>query len=353
MMQKLKETILNYLNAVDSSIEVLSKKSEGKISGLPSWVLEKRKVIIGLTSDNEGVVIKIIPLQELEEDTVIFKEIKSIEEINEILSPMNYQGSLPNKLPRNNDFVLFGDISVVEADNPLAVPVIDNRCLIGWGRKDGFFALFNIEKAKKEAIEHWNNAIHGIKRNRSFIQEVRSVLNKLQAIIKRKAFLERRIHRFINEYSSILLPNHKRCLFEHKLYLGNKVRKADFILEREQGLPPILIELESPVHKVLRKNNDLTAAANHARQQIMEWISFIEKDPIRNASGEYSFLLGPKEKLIIIGRGVEYKERLIDTKFDGVTFWTYSMFIEEAKMRLNNHIASQYEMLGLKPARPF
>ncbi len=346
------QTILDYLNHIDSSLEILSEQAEGKIPGLPSWVLETREIIIGITDDNEGIVIKVEPNENLKNDKIITRIVKNREDINKIISPMNFGGPLPNQGAENH-FILFADMSVVEANNPLAVPVEDNRFLFGWGRKNGFFNTFNADKAKKEAVDLWNSAKEGIKKGSSFIQESRNVYSKFQAIFKRKTFLERRIHRFINEYPRLLLPSHKRCFFEHKLYLGNEMRKADFILEREQGLPPILIELESPVHTVFTKANDLTAPANHARQQISEWLSFIEKDPIRNASGENSFLTGPKERLVIIGRGLENKKRLIDTKFDGVTFWTYSMLLEEAKTRWNNHIASQYKLLGLEEAKPF
>jgi len=348
----LEQTILDYLKAVDSSLEKLSEYSEGKISGLPSWVLDTRQITIGVTEDSEGIVIKVTPDDKLDQDVVAILTVKSTEEINNIISPMEYGGPLLNREPEDS-FLLFADMSIVDAENPLAVPVLDNRFLIGWGRKKGFFDIFNITKAKKEAIGLWNSAVEGTKKPQSFIQETRSVFAKLQAIVKLKAFRERRIHRFINDYHRLLLPSHKRCLYEKRLYLGEQMRETDFILEREEGLPPILIELESPVHKILTKTNDLTAAANHARKQISEWVSFIEKDPIRNASGENSFLIGPKERLVVIGRGLENTARLIDTKFDGVTFWTYSMLLEEAKTRWNNHIASQYKLLGLEKVKPF
>ncbi len=346
------QTILEYLQAIDSSLETLSERSEGKIPGLPSWVLETREITIGITEDSEGIVIKVAPNENLEKDETTTHIVKNNEDIGEVISPMNYGGPLPNK-GADNSFILFADMSVVEANNPLAVPVLDNRFLFGWGRRSGFFNTFNTDKAKKEAVDLWNSAKERTKKGASFIQEVRNVFSKFRAIIKRKAFLERRIHRFINEYPRLLLPSHKRCLFEKRLYLGEDVRKVDFILEREQGLPSILIELESPVHKVFTKKCDLTKQTNHARQQISEWISFIERDPARNASGDYSFLLGPKERLVIIGRGLENRARLIDTKFDGITIWTYSMLLEEAKNRWNNHIAAQYKLLGLEEIKPF
>ena len=112
---------------------------------------------------------------------------------------MNFGGPLPNKQPENS-FLLMADMSVIEVGNSLAVPVLDNRFLIGWGRKKGFLDTFNIVKANKEAIELWNCAVEGTKKGQSFIQEARSVFSKFQAIIKRKAFneLEKNVKDVIN-----------------------------------------------------------------------------------------------------------------------------------------------------------
>jgi len=347
------ETIVQYLESVDSSLDMLSSHGEGKLSGLPSWVLQKRTIDIGVTEDNEGIVIKITPDDNLEEDRVVLKTIRTTNDVNEIIAPMSFGGQLPNKEPDNNFFVQLSDMSVVEMNNPLAVPVLDNRFMVAWGRSSGFFKSFDIAKAKEEAINIWNSAKEGLEKNNNYVQETRKVFEKFQAIIKRKAFLERRVHRFVNEHKNIFLPSHKRCLFEHKLYLGDEMRTADFILEREQGLPAIFIELESPVYNVFTKKYDLTAQANHASKQISEWVQFVENDPMRNAFGEYSFMTGPKERMVIIGRGVEDKERLINTKYSGITFWTYSIMLEEAKNRVNDSLSSQYKLLGLEEIRPF
>jgi hypothetical protein len=346
------EAIVQYLFNIDSSLDMLSSHGEGKVSGLPSWVLQKRTIDIGVTEDNEGIVIKITPDDNLEEDRIVLRTIRTTNDVNEIIAPMNFGGRLPNQAP-DNSFTLIADMSVVETNNPLAVPVLDNRFMIGWGRSSGFFQRFDIVKAKEEAISIWNSVKEDLGKNKNYVQETRKVFEKFQAIIKRKAFLERRIHRFVNEHQHIFLPSHKRCLFEHKLYLCEEIRKADFILEREQGLPAIFVELESPVHNVFTKKYDLTAEANHAGQQISEWIQFVENAPKRNASGEYNFMTGPKERMVIIGRGVEDKDRLINTKYGGITFWTYSIMLEEAKNRVNNLIASQYKLLGLEEIRPF
>ena len=237
----LENTLTQYFRILDESLDKISHQQEGNLKALPSWVQVNRKIDIGLTADQEGIVIKISPDPALEGDQFAIHQINNINDISRIISPMVFKGNLPNLEPNEDSFILFGDISVVEVDNPLALPALDNQCLIGWGRRKGFFNVFNIQKAKIEAIDLWDRSnIIQEKKVGNYIQEVKRIVSKLQAMIKRKAFLERRIHRYINTHSKILLPAHKRLLFDHKLYRGGEERKADFILEREQGLPAIL-----------------------------------------------------------------------------------------------------------------
>jgi len=347
-----KETITRYLSIVDESIDNLSNHNEGKLPNLPSWVLQKRQIDIGVTKDDEGVVIKITPDDSFEHDVINLMQVDSIDDVSKITSPMTFGGRLPNKEP-DKSFTVFADISIVQANNPIAVPVLDNKFMLGWGRTSGYVDTFDESKAKEEALNLWNAAIDGLKTKSSYVQEVRNIFDKLHAIIKRKSYVERRVHRYINEHKSIFLPEHKSCLYEHKLYLKGEMRKADFIIEREQGLPSIFIELESPVHKVFTKKGDLTAQSNHARQQVSEWVKYVENEPQTNASGEHTFLTGPKERMVIIGRGLDARDRLIDTKYDGVTFWTYSLMLEEARNRMNERLLSQYKLLGLDAVKPF
>lgn len=347
----LDKIIADYFMHLDESLDALSMHKEGELVGLPSWVHCTRRIIVGCTEDGEGVVIKITPDNSLEKDEITLVELKTNEDINHILEPMSYGGTALNRL-NENDFTLFGDMRVV-SNNPLDVPALDERLLVGFGRKKGFEIVFSIEKAKEEAIGFWNARALKHDDPKSYVSEVKNILDKFKAIIRKKSFLERRIHRFIIEHSHILLPPHKKCFYEHIVYRNEDFRKADFILEREQGLPPILIELESPTHPIFTKNYDLTAQANHARSQISEWVAFIDSDAMRNARGDFYFLTGPKERLVIIGRGLEHKSRLIETKYDGVVFWTYDILIEEITNRLNDNYASQCGMVGLALKRPF
>lgn len=349
--QQIQQIISSYLTTVDESIERLSEHKEGKLSNLPSWVIKKRKVDIGVMGDNDALVIKITPDESLDDDVINIIQVNNISEVNNIISPMFVTGGFIDK-NNENQFDTLGDISIVETNNPLAVPALENKAFMGWGRILGFKNTFGPDKAKEDSVNFWNSAIDGLNPKVSYVQETRKILETFQALIKRKSFVERRIHRYVNEHKSVFLPEHKTCHFEHRLYLNGVVRIADFILEREQGLPSIFIELESPVHKVFTKCGNLTAESNHARQQISEWVKYVEQES-KNAEGEFKFLTGPKEKMVVIGTGLEKRDALIDTKYDGVSFWTYSLMLEEARNRMNQRLSSQYKMLGLKEVSPF
>lgn len=350
MFEKIYAVLQNYHNELNENIEKLSMHEEGNINNLPSNMLTTNHYTIGLTDDMKGLVLKSQPNSTLSSDKVTNINITKTQDINRIIHPMSFQGSLDTL---KNGFTMFGDMTVIETDNPLAKPVLNNKFHIGWGSVEEFEKMFTIQKAKEDAINIWNvSKTSG--NNKSYILEVNNIFDKLSAIIKRKAFLERRVHRYINEHKEIFLPQFKNCLFEKKLLLNDTYRKADFILERENGLAPLLIELESPVHEILTKNNSLTSYANHARDQIDEWVEFIHKNPNDNCQDNMSFLSSVNiEKLVIIGKSLDKKDILINKKFSGTIFWTYDMLIEEAKQIMNNKYVSQCKLLKLEPHNPF
>jgi hypothetical protein len=62
-------------------------------------------------------------------------------------------------------------------------------------------------------------------------------------------------------------------------------------LERDAGLPALLIELETPAARIFTKRGEPTKETNHAKAQIAEWVRFIETDS-RNTAGDMAFLRG-------------------------------------------------------------
>lgn len=344
-------TLKEYFRALDEALEKLTEKKEDIIPRLPPWVLSYREVSIGITQDGNGTAFKILPQSILEEDVVNTRELSDEDELALLLAPMELNISL--RRIRQSPLVMMGGMVVFEKDNPLSPLAVSDPALYGYGSAIGAQDYFTIERAKKDAIDFVNKAVHNVAMTDSFVIETKKIFSKFVAIIKRKAFLERRIHRYLYAYAYFLLPSHRQCLYEHRIHLDDEYREADFILEREAGFPSILIELESPAKKIFRRNGELTADANHAKAQIFEWVAFIEKDARRNASGEFAFLSGPKERLVIMGRGLDNKDKMLSTKFQDTLIWSYDLLLEQAKSQWNDTIEKQCKLVGLDAFRPF
>ncbi len=120
--------------------------------------------------------------------------------------------------------------------------------------------------------------------------------------------------------------------FELKFKLNRQIRKADFVLERESGMPALLIELENPVHNIFTKRGEYTSQANHARAQIAEWVKFIDENPQENASGDLSFFKR-KKKNGSSSWDVDWKikKKMLDSRYSDTMIWTYDLLIAEAK----------------------
>ena len=350
MSQLDSKLIVDYYAELDAAIEKLSLREEGRVSKLPPWVLTPRHITVCVTPDGKGVALRVTPDNSLVSDEITWIADATFDQIKNILHPWSFYGA---KILGRTPFALIAGVQLVEANNPFAPPAFDDPSVIGFGQSEGYLSSFAVERAREDAVGLWNAVLITDGKPGNFIVQTKQIFDKFLAITKRKQFLERRIHRYLNEHSRILLPSHKRCFFEHEIFLGTERRVIDFVLEREAGMPAILIELESPSHKILRKNGEPTAEANHATNQIAEWISFIDKDAATNASGDFSFLAGPKQRLVIIGKKIYQKRRLLDSKFTDTTLWTYEILLEEARMRWNEELANQYELVGLSPIKPF
>ena len=137
------------------------------------------------------------------------------------------------------------------------------------------------------------------------------------------------------------------------MFYESERRKADFILQREDGFPPMLIELENPKSKMIKNDGEWTCAANHAKNQIAEWAKFIDQN-LENSKGEMDFLIGPnKERLVIMGRGLKFLEKMKDSKYSDTIMWTYDLMIREAKENWNQIIRNQCKLLNIDPPELF
>jgi len=352
-MEYLAGQVVSYFRKLDSSLEQLSEHQEGKLHNLPKWALNPRRIFIGFNKNKNFAIVKIVPDDSLEDDSITEVLLLTQEDINKLVEPAKVNFT-PSNLPLI-EFKPISDITIQYESESYPGFIFKEdvfQGILGYGKIDTIFKYFREEKAQLEAINIWNKIQLNIK-EASFIYAVSNIFSTLAKIIKRKSFLERRIHRFLNEHRRILLPSFKNCFFELKFKLNGEIRKADFVLEREFGMPALLIELENPVHNIFTKQGEYTSQANHARAQIAEWVKFIDENPQENASGDLSFLRGKKERLVIMGRGLDYKEKMLDSRYSDTKMWTYELLIAEAKNRWNQIIDSQCDILRLKRLTPF
>jgi hypothetical protein len=350
-MLELEAALRLHFEALDRSLDALSRGSESQLSDLPSWVLCHRLFEVGTTEDRRGAVVRVTPTPAASDDTFIFKTLTSADDMNAFVRP--FRVNVP--LDRLHTFgpIYFGDAAVFDPTNPLLPPAMDFRGLVLLGDAAKIASANSADEGRKEALDLWNRSRVEGPPGRSYVREVRSILGKARSLPRRKSFLERRIHRFLDHHGALLLPPHRRRFFEHRLRLGSREVKADFVLEREAGTPALLVELESPVHNVVKANGDLSQPVFHAIQQINEWVAIIDSDPATNAASEMAFLVGPKQRLVVIGRGLEHKARLLETRFSDTLIWTYDLLVDEARRRLNGDYRNQCGIVGLPPAEPF
>jgi hypothetical protein len=338
--------ITTYFNELDSAFKKLSHKKEGQLSNLPNYVFNKKNIEIFKLNNLDYYFIRAHADRKLKKDTVTLGNIKSNEELNTQSSPMRFDFDFKN--PKKDYTVLATYLDVRELDNFNSLPVLE-YCIFGIVPGDKFGNLFSKDEAKKRSLQEWNdfNDMENVlDKNYSFIHNLKKIFDKLELILDDPSFIERKLHRYINKHAMYILPAFTKCYYEHDLYLDQQKRTADFILERETGLPSMLIELENASKKVFKKNDELAQYANHAGEQIKEWIKFIEQNS-DNVKGDMDFLTGPKEKMIIIGRGLACLDAMKDQKFNGQIVWTYDLLIKEAKNRWNNIIMDQCKTVGI------
>jgi len=339
--------VTNYFSEIDVSLEKLSQNFEQNITDLPSWVLSARKITIGHIEEADFYIIKAIPDDQLEADELQKVHIRTNTELQRFTVPFKMDFGVEN-CPKDPGCIMLSDMQTTKKDRINALPIWLFRGLLCLIPGDQILIEFSPQKAKEHALDLWNKAAHdlGSPKGDSFISILGSIFTAFHLIIKRKSFLEGRIHRFISFNSNFLLPPHKKCYPKHQLYLNDERKEADFILQRERALPSMLIELENPSAKMFKKNGELTAEANHAKNQIAEWVRFIEQNPA-NTQGQFSFLNGPKQRLVIMDRGLEHLDKMINSKYQDAIMWTYDLLAKEAKDYWNNIIIEQCRLLGI------
>lgn len=338
------DLVSKYFDEIDRAIEALSNLQEQRISHLPSWVLGHKRIQILFAEYVDYYIVAVEHREELEADFVTQENLRTPTEVK-LEAPWTV--SLPTQRVTNQGF-WFGDMAMVDVNNPYASPAFEFRGLIYQGSADTIEASFSVEKARELALEIWHEAVNHIPRGSvSIVRGLQNLITRLRDITKLKGFKERRVHRYINAHPQTFLPEHEKTFFEHPLYLAGEKRVADFILQRGNGQPPLLIELENPVHKVFTRTGDLTKEANHARRQITDWVRFIRENS-DNAKGEMQFLSGPVDRLVIMGRGLERYQEMLETRYGDTLIWTYDVLAKFAVDRWNRIIAQQCDLLQIE-----
>ncbi len=342
-IKSLENIVLNYFDQFDKSFEEISHKREHEIIKFPSYHYKFKKIVIQYSMAGKGVFIEAIPNDDLLKNEVSAILIDGGKDIKSITSLLTSTYKLDYMPP--GQYVQFGDIICDNDDSINSKPVFHFEGLVITISLDLVNKHFDLAKAKLDAFNAWNNILNGLNPKFSYYENLKKIFDVFDAIIKKKSFMERRIHRYLNKHAKILMPNYNNIYYEHKIY-GRELYIADFIIEREFGMPPILIELESPAYNIYKKNRELTAEANHAKNQIADWVRCIEENPENTV--ELKFLKGPKIRLIIMGKGLEYMGEMFNSKYTDTIIWTYTVLRNEAARNQNELIKNQCSMLNIK-----
>ncbi len=209
MKEDLINTIANYYNELDDSLQKLSDKKEEYIKLLPSWVLCYRNIYIGHLLNYNYYIVKVIPNESLNGDQLEYREIETIQELK-AFSVINLAGNIDGYFKSGMEF---GDIKL-EGD-VMGPSEYILKGTIGFKEGNAIPGRYSSENAKKDAINFWNAAVTGLKSN-NFIGSLNAIFQKFNGIISHKAFKERKTHRYINAHSRFLLPNFKNCYFEKR-----------------------------------------------------------------------------------------------------------------------------------------
>ena len=333
--------ISDHYKELDKTIEPLSHLKEDKIAELPDYVFSKKQLIVLKLNDTNNYFVKGYLNSQINKNQAFVKQVDSAE-LAKYTAPYEFDISRPEQLPFGN---MQAQIIIKQGEQTNEVPV-ETIFILGFFKGQDIPIVFSKEQAKLNAIDIWNNTCNNLTTEHSFVYNLKKIFDKLSGILHIDAFTERKIHRYINSNKVFLLPSFQNCYFEHPLYLDDNKKVADFILERELGLAPILIELESPIHDAFKQNSEPRAVTHHAGEQIKDWVMYIARNS-KNCEGAMNFLAGQQERLVIIGKGLEYLEEMKKSKYGENKIWTYDLLILEAKKRWNQVIIEQCNKIGI------
>lgn len=145
-------------------------------------------------------------------------------------------------------------------------------------------------------------------------------------------------HQFLKQHPEIISPTHTAAW--SKLPLGNRV--TDFVF-REPSNDYVLVEIESPLRDLFRKDGQQRQELTHAFNQIIDWRIFIENNlqRVREDIGLLGISSNPRS-LIVIGRSAALTEEdrrklaTLQGQIPRLRILTYDELIQSSKAMAEN-----------------
>jgi hypothetical protein len=144
-------------------------------------------------------------------------------------------------------------------------------------------------------------------------------------------------HQFLKQHPEIISPTHTAAW--SKLPLGNRV--TDFVF-REPSYEYVLVEIESPLRELFRKDGQQREELTHAFNQIIDWRVFIEDNPQKVEEIGLVHMSPNPRSLIVIGRSsglTEENRRKLATlqgQIPKLRILTYDELIQTSKAMAEN-----------------
>jgi len=166
--------------------------------------------------------------------------------------------------------------------------------------------------------------------------------NKFQSLVTTLETLlsgpEEPAHQFLKKHPELLNPVHVACW--SKLRFGERI--SDFVF-REPGNEYVLVEIESPLRELFRKDGQQREELTHAFNQILDWRTYIEDhlENVQQRLGLTGISTNPSS-LIVIGRSSslsdENRRKLvtIQNQIPRLRILTYDDLIHNAKALVEN-----------------
>jgi len=163
----------------------------------------------------------------------------------------------------------------------------------------------------------------------------RNLIEQLQSLLDGP---EEPAHQFLKSHPELLSPIHMACW--SKLRLGERV--TDFVF-REPANEYLLVELESPLRELFRKDGQQREELTHAFNQILDWRTYIE-DNLRTVQDDLGLtkISSNPNSLIVIGRSLSLTEEnrrklvTLQNQIPKLRILTYDDLIQSTKALAEN-----------------